>query len=347
LCTLILEVSDVNGADFIRHSSFPKLKSADLFLDATEDVVTQNDNTSPILAISLPFLVHFGFNFPHSRTAFNALKSFIPHLIQLERITIRDSFHNSELAISPEHVNSLRDTLTILRPTKLVIYLNDYHSVRFLLEALDLSLLQVLDIHGLREDKSSLQDHIKIEPVMSIINTPDLTHLTIKFSNIDSCTHLLAHISADLQYLKASLCIDKSLFYPIDSGNQKGLHTMVEPFELGLCAILSPSMEGRVKFPNLSSGQFHLIQKDHRGFRGYVKDEVLVSEIQNRVSVMEDNISKMLERRPRAGAIRLTLKDSIQVAHEVDSTFNQDVYSCKFELVRATSEECETELAPF
>jgi len=156
------DVSDVNGVDFIRHSFFPKLESAVLDLETRKDMTTQNDNTSPIPVILLPFLKKLGFYVPYSWPALIALKAFIPHPIRIDSVTIFSGGGSFDelLTSSPELVNSLHDTLTILPPIKLDLHLIDYHSVQFLLEALDTSLLEVLEI-------DSIFGVCKIEPSRS------------------------------------------------------------------------------------------------------------------------------------------------------------------------------------
>jgi len=176
--------------------------------------------------------------------------------------------------------------------------------------------------------------------VTLLIDAPNLTHLIIEFEDANSCTHFLAHISVDLQYLEAKVSIHNSIGPPNDpedseaSGIKKDLPTIVEPFVLGLCAILGPDAEGRIKFPNLRSSRFHLKRRDFCRSGSYVTiDEVMVSETSKRVPVMEDSICNMLERRSKAGAIQLMLKDSIQVAYEA-SSYRIATYSCEFELVK-------------
>jgi len=169
---------------------------------------------------------------------------------------------------------------------------------------------------------------------MPIIGTPNLTHLIVHFEDTDSCTHFLAHISADLlRYLELEILRHGENLK--DISNREEFCMMVETFVQILCAIIGPDAEGRVKFPSLSNSQVHLSRTPN--IKEMVVNETVeeaMSEYLKRVPVLEDSIRDTLERRSETGAICLVLKDSIQVAHKVER--HCDCYDCHFELMRSS-----------
>jgi len=332
---LNLETTDLFGANFIRHSVFPNLETVSLYLLSDRDNMKIRIDDSTVQPLNpIPSLVELDSYLPYSWSALTALEALIPHSKQLRYIRFIDSLR-SILRISSSFVKSLRKALSMLVPLELRLDLVDYHSIWFSLEALDLNLLQSLDISDFAFDGNPLQAHVDMKPVMPTIDLPNLTHLIVGLWDADSCIHFLTHISADLQYLEITIKIHGDISELEDPGNKKDFHMLVEPRVQSLCAILGPdAIGGVVKFPNLLSSKVYLSRTDESRNKSFeeVVLEKQVSELQKRVPEMEYGIRNMLERRSRAGAIRLALKEPIRVEH--DRTGAEDVYICRFELLK-------------
>jgi len=318
---LELDATDTRGYQFIRQSSFPGLETMNLRLyPGSDNMMTPVDEILLPPASRLSHLMTYRGRISYSWAALMALEALIPQPMVLEFVELVD--FGSGLQISPGFVNSLRNALSMLRPVRMRLLLKDHLSIFFLLEALNLGLLQKVDISYMSDEEGPLRSYININPIMSIIDrTPNLTQLVITHNNPSSCIHFLEHISANtLRRLEVTLYIDSRPQDISNTGllpNEEDNHASPEMYILRLCGILASNAERRVSFPSLSSSQIAVhfkIPPEGGTFQ---------------VPAIEDCIHKMLEYRSNGGAIRLVLKNSLQV--EVDDANSK--ISCLFELV--------------
>jgi len=349
LCTLALEVADVNGADFIRHSSFPKLETAVLNLQASEEMTTQNDDTSPIPAISLPFLVRFYIYIPYSWASLAALNGLISHPTQVEEIYIYDEYNFGQ-QVSTEFVDSLRYTLSMLRPVRLGLRSDNSSSFRFLLEALNLNSLQKLDIkrYGWQDKKSPLQDHINKNSVTPAIDAPNLTYLSFEEMHVETSIHILTRLSTltNLQDLKADGILVKSediiivshtsseqklshgeddIYMSLDLPNQLFREDFGMDVEGRLITLLyeslGPNSAGRVKFPKLTGSHFLL----YFDASMYTQRDILVLGLKR-------CLRSILRSRSKCGATRLVLQEAVQVQVQDPHKDGDRPFKCEIRL---------------
>jgi len=368
LRTLGLFALDTNGVDFIRYSSFPKLETANIFLIAredmtiqynedmtiqyNEDMTIQYNETSPILA--MPFLLNLNIMLPYSWSSLTALKAFIPRSIQLGHIVIVDYYYTGQ-QVTSEFVDSLRYTMTMLQPLELELLLDDSSSFRFLLEILNLNLLQKLDISpsrtfvGQLDEKSPLHrhEHIDKNTVSTTIKAPNLTYLSLKHIYVEKCIRLLTNISTtNLERLKVDILVRPEDIIEFLTSGRESSHSkddnfispneMPEPlsnesFELhGKEALvefiyesLGPSSVGRVKFPKLTSSQFSL---DFDGSM-YAQRDTLVFGLKR-------CLHSVLKSRSKCGATRLMLREAIQVEVGDLDVDGDRPFKCNFRLLR-------------
>lgn len=355
LRTLHLTTSDTNGADFIRHASFPKLEIADLFLRKSEDMMTPNDDTSPIPAIPLPFLVKLEFHLPYSWAYLAALNGLISHPTQVEYIRIGELYSVQD--VTPEFINPLRNTLSMLQPLELEFQMRYSSSSRSLLGALGLGLLQKLNIeeNGQEYKKSPFHEYNK----NSTIKVPNLTYLSLKNITVKGCIcHLTNFSMRNLEHLEVDISVrskesedifefltsrqepshgEDDNFISLDdlpgplyteSFRLHGKGTLVKLFyeSLGL------DSAGGVKFPKLTSSQFSL-EFDNSVYAR--KDDLVLG--------LEHCLRRVLESRSECGATRLMHQEAIQV--EDGKWYNDVPYiKCEFWLQRGRGGNSEAEM---
>jgi len=347
LRTLYLVTSDTNGADFIRHAFFPKLEIADLFLRKSEDMTTPNDDTTPIPAIPLPFLVKLYIYLSYSWAYLAALNGLISHPTQVEHIRIGELYSVQD--VTPEFVDSLRNTLSMLQPLELELRSDSSSSSRFLLGALGLGLLQKLNIkeNGQEYKKGPFHEYNK----NSTIKVPNLTYLSLKDITVKGCIRHLTNFSMrNLEHLEVDISVgskeSEDVFEFLTSGQEPshgeddnfislddlpgplytksfGLHrkgTLVK----FLYESLGLDSAGGVKFPKLTSSQFSLEFDDSMYAR---KDDLVLG--------LEHCLRRVLKSRSKCGATRLTLHGAIQVQDGV-CRWNKDdpPFGCNFRLLR-------------
>jgi len=358
---LQLFVTDVNGADFIRRSSFPKLERVVLFLTSSEEMTMLDGDTSSIPAISLPFLVILSINLPYSWISLAALKAFtITHPIQLKRIRIHDNY-NDRQQVSPVFVDSLRYTLSMLQPVVLDLRSGDSCSFLFLLEVLNLNSLQNFNIDGTGwgDGKSPLQDYINKNSVTPAIEALNLTHLVFEKIHVETCIRFLAKLSTstNLKDLEADIVVgSEDIFVASCTSGQKltddedvisdmSLDIFEQLFrerfgmdiEGSLVALLyeslGPNSGGRVKFPKLSGSQISL----NFDASMYTQRDVLALGLKR-------CLHSILRSRSKSGGTRLVLQEAIQVEVEDPHTDGNRPFKFKFRLTRERVDTFETSL---
>jgi len=348
LWKLRLEVSDTNGADFIRNSSFPKLEIAVLNLEASEDMTTQNNGISPMLAISLPFFVKLYIGLAYSWTSLTALNGLISYPIQLEYVYIVDTYNDGQ-QVSPEFVKSLCNTLLMLRPVELELRASDSSSFRFLLEALNLNSLQKLHIAGSQQEdkKSPLQDHINKNSATPAIDALNLTYLRIKEIHVSTCIHFLTNLSTltNLKDLEADISVRSEDIIQISHTSERnllhgegdihmsldlpgqffsedfGMDVIEGGFVSFLYESLGPNSSGKVKFPKLTSSRFSL------------NFDALTYEQRNILALgLKRCLRSILKSRSKCGATRLVLQGAIQTETEDPHKDGDRPFKCEIRL---------------
>jgi len=259
--------------------------------------------------------------------------------------------------VTPEFVDSLRNTLSMLQPLELKLRLRYSSSSRFLLGALGLGLLQKLNIveKGRENKKGPFHENNK----NSTIKVPNLTYLSLEYITVKGCMHQLTNFSmANLEHLAVNILIrskeSEDVFEFLTSGQEPlhgevgnfislddmpeplnsesfGLHrkgTLVKLFyeSLGL------DSAGGVKFPKLTSSQFSL-EFDNSVYAR--KDDLVLG--------LEHCLRRVLESRAECGATQLTLQRAIQV--EDGKWYNGVPYiKCEFWLQRGRGGNSEAEM---